>query len=74
VNSWVVFHQPYFRSFEKDLPYNVVEVQLDEGPRILSNLVDIANNEIRGEMRVEIVFDDVSEEIVLAKFKPSLTE
>ena len=70
INSWVVFHQAYFDSYQQDVPYNVVEVELDEGPRILANLVGIANSEIRASMPVEIVFDDVTDEITLAKFTP----
>lgn len=71
VNSWVVFHQSYFRGYDDELPYNVAEVQLDEGPRLLTNLVDIADDRIRAGMPVEIVFDDVTSEITLAKFKPA---
>lgn len=70
VNSWVVFHQAYFKSYEHDIPYNVAEVELDEGPRILTNLVGIANDQIRGGMPVEVVFDDATPEITLAKFQP----
>jgi len=70
VSSWVVFHQSYFRGFDGEIPYNVAEVELDEGPRLLTNLVDIANDAIRAQMRVEIVFDDVTTEVTLAKFKP----
>jgi uncharacterized OB-fold protein len=65
----VVFHQAYFRSYEHDVPYNVVEVQLDEGPRILANLLGVANSEIRAGMPVKVVFDDVTNEITLAKFE-----
>ena len=70
VNSWVVFHQSYFRGFDNELPYNVAEVELDEGPRILTNVVGAKSDELRAGMRVEIVFDDVTPEITLAKFKP----
>ena len=35
VNSWVVFHQAYFSSLKDDVPYNVAEVELEEGPRLL---------------------------------------
>jgi uncharacterized OB-fold protein len=70
VNSWVVFHQSYFRGFEGELPYNVAEVELDEGPRLLTNLVGVDNAAIRAGMRVEIVFDEVTEAITLAKFRP----
>jgi hypothetical protein len=65
----VVFHQAYFRSFEADIPYNVVEVDLEEGPRVLANLLG-AKGEIHCGMPVEIVFDDVTDEVTLAKFKP----
>jgi uncharacterized OB-fold protein len=71
VNSWVVFHQAYFKSFEAEVPYNVAEVELEEGPRLLTNLVGVRNEEIRAGMPVEIVFDDATEEITLAKFKPT---
>jgi len=70
VNSWVVLHQSYFRGFDGELPYNVTEVELDEGPRLLTNLVGISNDQIRGAMRVEIVFEDVTSEVTLAKFRP----
>jgi uncharacterized OB-fold protein len=70
VNSWVVFHQSYFHGYDDELPYNVAEVELEEGPRLLTNLVGVKNDEIRAGMPVEIVFDDVTGEITLAKFKP----
>ncbi|HZP46851.1 MAG TPA: OB-fold domain-containing protein [Candidatus Binataceae bacterium] len=70
VNSWVVFHQAYFKSYENDVPYNVAEVELAEGPRLLTNLVEVANDQIRAGMAVEVVFDDVTPEITLAKFRP----
>jgi uncharacterized OB-fold protein len=70
VNSWVVFHQSYFRGYDHDLPYNVAEVELDEGPRLLTNLVQIPNERIRAGLEVEVVFDDVTDTITLAKFRP----
>ena len=70
VSSWVVFHQAYFPSFADELPYNVAEVELDEGPRLLTNLVDVAEDEIRIGLPVEIVYDTVVEDVTLAKFRP----
>lgn len=71
VNSWVVFHQAYFSSFREDIPYNVAEVELDEGPRLLTNLVGIDNADIAIDLPVEIVFDDVTDDVTLAKFRPA---
>lgn len=37
--SWVVYHTAYHPAFADRLPYNVALVQLDEGPRLLTNIV-----------------------------------
>jgi hypothetical protein len=66
----VLFHQSYYRGYDGELPYNVAEVELDEGPRLLTNLVGIANEQIHAGMAVEVVFDDATSEITLAKFRP----
>lgn len=70
INSWVVFHQAYFSAVKDEIPYNVAEVELDEGPRLLTNLVGIDNADIKIGMSVEVVFDDVTEDVTLAKFRP----
>jgi uncharacterized OB-fold protein len=70
VYTWIVVHQRYHRAFEPDLPYNVTIVELEEGPRLLTNLVEIANQEIRPDLPVAVVWDDVTEELTLPKFRP----
>jgi len=70
VYTWTVFHQLYHPAFEKDVPYAVVAVELDEGPRLLTNLVDCKVEAINIGMPVEVVFDDVTEEITLPRFRP----
>lgn len=70
INSWVVFHRTWFEAFSDDLPYNVVEVELTEGPRYISNLVDCENDEIYRGMAVEVLFEPLTDEIVLPKFRP----
>ena len=69
VTTFVVVHKPYFPSFAADLPYNVVQVQLDEGPRLTANLVGVANADLRVGARVEVVFDDVTPEVTLPRFR-----
>jgi uncharacterized OB-fold protein len=65
-----LFSQASFSSSEPEIAPNVGEFEFDEDPRILTNLVGIANAEIRAGMPVEVFFDDVTAEITLAKFKP----
>lgn len=69
VTTFVVYHKLYFASFAADIPYNVVQVQLDEGPRLTANLVGVPNDEITVGMAVEVVFDDVTPDVTLPRFR-----
>ena len=69
VSTYVIVHKNYFPSFRDDLPYHVVQVQLDEGPRLTASLVEVPNAEIRIGMPVEVVFDDVTPEVSLPRFR-----
>lgn len=71
VYSFVVMHQVYDSAFKDDVPYNVAAVELDEGPRLYTNLVGIANAAIRVGMPVRVVYDDVTEAVTLVKFRPA---
>ncbi len=51
------------------VPYSVVLIELDEGIRLVSNLMDIEPDEIEIGMPVEVVFDDISDDLTLYKFK-----
>lgn len=68
--SWVVFHHVYFRSFAEDIPYVVALVELEEGPRMVSTVVDCSPEDLRCDMPVEVVFDDVTPEFTIPKFRP----
>jgi uncharacterized OB-fold protein len=69
IASWVVFHKVYHPGFARDVPYNVAFVELAEGPRIISNIVGVKNEDLRIGMPVEVVFEDVNEEISIPKFR-----
>lgn len=68
--SWIVMWQRYFPAFEADIPYNVAYVELEEGPRLMTNIVGCDNDAIHCDMAVEVVFEDVTSEISLPKFCP----
>ena len=68
--SYIVYHHAFDKSLVDKLPYNVALVLLDEGPRMITNIVDIANDDIRNGMRVTAVFDRVDEQTVLLRFRP----
>jgi hypothetical protein len=69
VFSFVVMHQAYHPGFADELPYAVVVVELEEGARLTSNVVDCPVGEVRVGLPVEVVFEDASPEISLPKFR-----
>ncbi len=70
VSALVVMHRAWLTAFEDALPYAVVQVELEEGPRLTSNVVGVSNEELAVGMAVEVVFDDVTETITLPRFRP----
>jgi uncharacterized OB-fold protein len=70
VESFCVFHKPYFPGFAAEMPYAVVQVKLSCGVRFFSNLVAVAREDICIGMKVVAAFEDVSPEVTLLKFRP----
>ena len=68
VRTFGVMHQRYHPAFE--LPYNVTIVELEEGPRITTNIVGIPNDQIRVGMPVVVDWERHSD-VALPKFRPA---
>ena len=45
-------------------------MELAEGPRVISNVLGVKNEDLHIGMPVEVVFEDVNDEISLPKFQP----
>jgi len=71
VFSFVVYHKAFHPGFEADLPYVVAIVELQEGPQFLTNIVGCDPSEMSCEMPVDVVWEDITEEFSLPKFRPS---
>ena len=70
VYSFTVLRQHHSRSLRHLLPLVVALVDLAEGPRIMTNLVDVAPEAVRVGMRVEVYFERVSDHAALPLFTP----
>jgi uncharacterized OB-fold protein len=66
--SFVIFHRVYHPGFSGEVPYGVALVELEEGPRVLSNIVGVGPEELACEMRVRLVFEEITEGLTLPKF------
>ena len=70
VYSFVIMHQVIHPGFAGVVPYNVAVVELEDGPRLHTNLIDIENDQIQVDMPVEVTFDVLENEVTVPKFRP----
>jgi uncharacterized OB-fold protein len=74
VYTYTVTYQNQAPGFREELPYVLAYVELDEGVRMLTNIVDCAPEEVRIGMPVQVTFEDVSDGVSLPRFKPADAE
>lgn len=69
IYSWVniVFPKAAYPGIK--VPYAVILVEMEEGVRVISNIVDVEPQDIQIGMPVEVVFDDIDKKLTLYKFK-----
>lgn len=70
--TYAIQYRAWHPAWRGDVPYVSAIVELEEGPRLFTVLVDVEPDpaKIRCDMPVEVVFEDVNEEITLPKFRP----
>ncbi len=68
VYSYAVMHQPPIPPF--DYPNPIVLVELEEGTRLVSNLVEAKPEELRIGLPVEVLYPEVEEGLALPQFRP----
>ncbi len=69
VFTWTVVARPMHPAFVDACPYAPVVVEMEEGVRLLSEVVDVAPANLEIDMAVEVQFDDVTSDVTLPKFK-----
>jgi uncharacterized OB-fold protein len=70
VYTYTISHPPVLPAFESRTPFNAIVVQLDEGPFMVSNLVDWPPDlEIPIGLPVEVVFEDIDDELTIPQFR-----
>jgi uncharacterized protein len=69
--TFAIMHQVMNPGFAGETPYNVAQIDLAEGVRMISNVVAVPNGELRVGMDLEAVFDAVGEGVHVPKFRPA---
>lgn len=70
VFSFTVYHRLYHGAFKNKLPYVVAIIELDEGPRLISNVVHIEPEKVHCDMPVKVIFDLRCDGIKVPQFVP----
>lgn len=71
VFSWTVTYQPFHQVFEADVPYIAAVVELEEGIRMATRLLECPPEEVRLELPVELVFQETDDGFRLPCFRPA---
>ena len=69
VYTWVVVNRALHPAFFKDQPYADVVVEMEEGVRLMSTVVDCPPEELEIGMPVEVTYDAVTKDVTLPRFK-----
>ena len=69
--TFAVMHQRYHPGFFDEIPYNIAVVELEEGPRLNTNIIGVPNEGLRVGMPLVVSFEEVGEGVVLPKFRPT---
>jgi hypothetical protein len=70
LKSYTVVRRAVSQAYAAEVPYVVALVELEEGPTLMSNVIDCPVDEMRIGMPVEVVFDDWPEGVSIPKFRP----
>lgn len=71
VYSFTVVRQAAHREFDDAVPYVYAIIELEEGVRLVSNVVDIAPDRVRIGLPVRVVFEDIGPELAIPRFAPA---
>ena len=73
LHSFEIAYQTISRTFKVKPPYVLAMIELEEGARMLSNLIDVEPDpkKIKCDMPVEIVYQKLTDEVPLPLFRPA---
>jgi uncharacterized OB-fold protein len=69
--TYTVANQNQGAGFRDSLPYVMAWVDLAEGLKMMTNIIDCPPEQVKIGMPVEVVYEDVTPEVTLAKFRPA---
>ncbi|GHC78136.1 Zn-ribbon domain-containing OB-fold protein [Limoniibacter endophyticus] len=69
ISTFVIVHKVWFPAFAADVPYNVVQVELEEGPRLTAKLVGEGSQSPAVGDKVQVAFQKIDDDLTLPCFR-----
>jgi len=71
IRSWTVVRQALLPGFDEDLPFVLVDVELDAQPdlRLIGRLLDGADTPLALDARVDLAWEDLADEVAVPAFR-----
>ena len=70
VLTFVIVRPPFLPALEHKVPLAIAVVELDEGPRLVGQVLECALDDVRCGMLVEVVFEDLTDRVTLPQWRP----
>ena len=71
VYTFSIVHVNDLPPFNERVPYVAAIVELDEGPRVMTNVEGIPIDEVRVDMPVVVAFRAISDDVTIPVFRPA---
>jgi len=67
--TWTLAHLPLLPAFAQSPPWAVVAVELEEGPRMVTRLLDVPTEDYCFDLALRADFEDIDDKISLVVFR-----
>ena len=69
--TWSVVHRDDLPPFHERVPYVAAVVDLEEGPRMMTNVVDCDHDALEVGMALEVAYRPISDAFTIPVFRPA---
>jgi uncharacterized OB-fold protein len=69
--TWSTVYQNDLPPFHEQIPYVAAIVELDEGPRMMTKIVDCSSEQLAVGMRLRARFEPLDDDVTIVVFEPA---
>jgi hypothetical protein len=69
VVSWTIVRHPVSEAYAEDVPYVIALIKLQEGPTMMSQIIDCEPESVHSGMQVSVCFQDWTDDVAMPMFR-----